>query len=83
MKVKRIDLDDEEMPATVTVEMTHDEAVYVALMIDRQSGSAAEEVIRGGNELSTSVYEGLAFGVFNRFYQDGVAGAAAVARGRQ
>ncbi|MGX1483412.1 hypothetical protein RKD45_002488 [Streptomyces griseus] len=79
MKVKRIDLDDEEMPERVLVELSHDEAVYLALMIGKQSGNDMNGVMPGGSRLGNSVYEGLAGGLFNRFYEDGVDGAAAVA----
>lgn len=48
MKVKRIDLDDEEMPERVLVELSHDEAVYLGLMIGRQSSNAMNEVMPGG-----------------------------------
>lgn len=83
MKVKQIDLNEDEMPEKVLVELSHDEAAYIALMIGRQSGADAEQVITNGSPLSTSVYEGLAFGLFNRFYEDGIEGAAAVMRGRK
>lgn len=78
MKVKRIDLDDEEMPETVLVELTHDEAAYVALLLGKQNGNTAAEILLGGAALNDAVYEGLTGGVFNRFYEDGVHGAAGV-----
>lgn len=82
MKVKRIDLDDEEMPERVLVELSHDEAVYLALVLGRQNGTQAEEVMPGGSALGSGVYEGLAGGLFNRFYDDGVSGAAEAVRRR-
>ena len=82
MKVKRIDLDDEEMPECIQVELSHDEAVYVALLIGKQTGTASENTMPGGAEFGSSVYYGLTGGVFNRFYEDGVDGAAEVARRR-
>lgn len=33
MKVKRIDLDDEQMPARIQVELSHDEATYLAVLL--------------------------------------------------
>ena len=82
MKVKRIDLDDDEVPASVTVELTHDEAVYLAVLTGKQNAVSAEEVLRGGAVHNGAVYECLSGGLFNRFYEDGVDGAAAVAHGR-
>lgn len=82
MKVKRIDLDDEEVPETVTVELTHDEAVFLALFLGKQKGAEEEAVMRGGSRLGGEIYEGLTGGVFNRFYDDGVNDAAVAARRR-
>ncbi|MGX1129876.1 uncharacterized protein (AIM24 family) [Streptomyces glaucescens] len=82
MKVKRIDLDDEEMPESVTVELTHDEAVYLAVMLGKQNGAEAEQVMRGGGKLGGAIYDGLTGSLFNRFYEDGVDGAAAAMRAR-
>lgn len=82
MKVKRIDLDDEEMPQKVVVELSHDEAVYVALLVGKQTGTSSEDVVPGGSELGSSVYYGLTGGVFNRFYDDGVTDAAKQTRRR-
>lgn len=82
MKVKRIDLDDEELPEKVLVELTHDEAVFVALLLGKQNGTTAEEILHGGGALVGAVYDGLAGGLFNRFYDDGVNDAAAALRNR-
>ncbi|WP_454328115.1 hypothetical protein [Streptomyces glaucescens] len=80
--MKRIDLDDEEMPESVTVELTHDEAVYLAVMLGKQNGAEAEQVMRGGGKLGGAIYDGLTGSLFNRFYEDGVDGAAAAMRAR-
>jgi len=77
MKVKRIDLDDEEMPERIHVELSHDEAAYVAVLLGTQNSIAAEETMSGGAVLNDAVYSGLAYSVFNRFYDDGVDGAVA------
>ncbi|MFF0055712.1 hypothetical protein ACFYRI_15105 [Streptomyces microflavus] len=82
MKVKRIDLDDEEMPERVLVELSHDEAVYLALLLGHQNGNDMNGVTPGGSRLGGAVYEGLSGGLFNRFYEDGVDGAAAAMRAR-
>ncbi|MER6249405.1 hypothetical protein [Streptomyces griseorubiginosus] len=82
MKVKQINLDDEEQPETVLVELTHDEAVFVALTLGKQNGTDGEAILAGGSTLGSRVYWGLCGGVFNRFYEDGIDGAAEAARGR-
>lgn len=83
MKVKRIDLDDEEMPETVVVELTHDEAVFLAVLLGQLRGNQEEKILRGASALVGDIYDGLAGGVFNRFYEDGVDGAVQAARARQ
>lgn len=80
MKVKRIDLDDEQMPARIQVELSHDEATYLAVLLGQQTGDQDQQVMPGGSDLSTDIYEGLVFGVFNRFYSSGVDGAVQAAR---
>ncbi|MFG2970892.1 hypothetical protein ACGFZS_47250 [Streptomyces sp. NPDC048288] len=82
MKIRRIDLDDDEAPETVTVELSHDEAVFLALFLGKQNGIEEEEVMRGGSVLGAGIYGALTGGVFNRFYEDGVDGAAKAARTR-
>jgi len=82
MKVKRIDLDDEEMPERVTVELTHDEAAYIATMVGKHSFNSAEQVMPGGGYLNSAISDALNGTVFNRFYEDGLAEAIAAVRGR-
>lgn len=83
MQVKQINLNDDEMPEAVLVRMTHDEAVYLTLLIGKQNGAAMEQVMPGGAVLGGAVYEALTGGLFNRFYEDGVNDAAAAAGARQ
>ncbi|MGW2384380.1 hypothetical protein [Streptomyces sp. NPDC001658] len=83
MKVKRIDLSDEEFPECVTVELTHDEATFLAVLLGKLNGTREEEIMKGGSELGSRIYWGLAGGVFNRFYEDGVDGALQAVRDRQ
>lgn len=83
MKVKQISLDDEELPETVTVELTHDEAVFLAVFLGRLNGEQEEEVMKGGSEIGSGIYHGLAGGVFNRFYENGVDEAAREAWSRK
>ncbi|MFD3815060.1 hypothetical protein ACFWRZ_08330 [Streptomyces rubiginosohelvolus] len=82
MKVKRIDLDDEGMPECVLVKLSHDEAVYLALLIGKQNGNDMNGVMPGGSLQGGAIYEGLAGGLFNRFYEDGVDGAVTAMRAR-
>lgn len=82
MKVKRIDLDDEEVPERVLVELSHDEAAYLALLLGKQNGNAANEITPGGAALGGAVHNGLTGGLFNRFYEDGVDGAVQAMRVR-
>ena len=80
MKVKRIDLDDEETPERVTVELSHDEAVFLAVLLGQMNGVREEEILPGGSGLGSAIYYGLAGGVFNRFYENGVEEAAQAAQ---
>lgn len=82
MKVKRIDLDDREMPERVLVELTHDEAAYLALLIGKQNSNDMNAVTPGGADLGGAIYDGLTGILFNRFYEDGADGAAAAMRAR-
>lgn len=76
MKVRRIDLDDDEMPERVLAELSHDEATLVATILGKYDYAALEALLPGGGALGGSVYDGLSGGLFNRFYDDGVVGAA-------
>ncbi|GGW76786.1 hypothetical protein [Streptomyces griseoloalbus] len=82
MKVKRIDLDEEEMPERVLVELSHDEAAYLALLIGKQNSTDMNEVMPGGTSQGGAIYDGLTGSLFNRFYEDGVDGAARAIRVR-
>lgn len=76
MQVKQINLDDDGQPETVLVRLTREEATYIALLTGRQNGSTSEEVMAGGGVLNGQVYEALTGEFFNRYYEDGVAGAS-------
>lgn len=77
MKVRRIDLDDEEMPERALVELSHDEALYLALLIGKTNGPRNEAVMPGGAKHGEAVYGALTGGLFNRFYDGGIQEAAA------
>jgi hypothetical protein len=62
MKVKQINLDDEGLPETLTVEMTREEAI----LITSHFGSVTPTT-----ETTSSVWRALSR-VFNAFWDDGV-----------
>ena len=82
MKVKRIDLDGEEMPERVLVELSHDEATYLALLLGKQNANDMNGVMPDGSLQGGAIYDGLTGSLFNRFYEDGVDGAAEAIRVR-
>lgn len=68
MRIVRIDLDGDEKPSELTVSMTVAEAATIATLTGQHT-PVTDEI--------SSVYYGLSGGFFNRFWEDGVAGAAA------
>jgi len=80
MKLKQINLDDDGVPETVLVQMSHDEALYLALLAGRQTGDSSEGIMPGGNTHNTSAWNTLAGDLFNNYYDDGVDEAASHAR---
>ena len=66
MKIRNIALDDDETPETITVDMTLAEAVWIATAAGVQVPSSKP---------TDDIYEALAGGVFNRFFEEGVEGA--------
>lgn len=75
MKIRSIQLDDDEMPQAVTVELTLREALFIGLAIGVNNDPPAEKILSGGAEECSSVYQGLTGGLFNRFWHDGIEGA--------
>lgn len=75
MQVKQINLDDDGQPETVLVRVTRAEAAYLALLTGKQNGLTSEEVMPGGADLNSEIYESLTGDFFNRYYEDGVNGA--------
>lgn len=69
MKIKGITFENNR-PATVTVELSLDEAGTVA---DRMGRATDYETVRAA-EVGTDLYEGLTGGLFNRFWDDGLNG---------
>jgi hypothetical protein len=75
MKVQALKLDDDLLPTTVTVEMTIQEAALFARMTGSLSPATVTTALGASwAEVNEEVYEGLAHGVFNRYWDDGVDG---------
>lgn len=71
MKLKSIQFDDASNPSALLVEMTTDEAAYLARVTGKQSGTNANAVMAGGSQLNSEI-QGCLFGeLFARFYEDG------------
>jgi hypothetical protein len=75
MKIQSIRLDEEENPDLIVMEMTADEAAFIARLAGSLSPrdviDALDEDPRWFNA-SAEIYHGLAGSVFNRFYDDGI-----------
>jgi hypothetical protein len=69
VKVLRIDLDEQELPATVQVEMTLAEAV----LITKHVGN-----LLPATSTSNGLWEALTGSLFNRFWDEGVDGVRGV-----
>ncbi|MGK3105335.1 hypothetical protein [Streptomyces sp. WAC05858] len=82
MRVKQINLDDEGMPESIVVHMSHDEAVYLAKLTGEQNWQSSEEIMPGGAPLNSGVFDSLSGEVFNRYYEDGVKDAEQAARSK-
>ncbi|WP_396902739.1 hypothetical protein [Mycolicibacterium sp.] len=72
MKIRSIAIGDDDMPQTITAELTAREAAFLAKLTGRMSHSDAEAVVPGFSAESGRVYSALAGEVFNRYYEDGV-----------
>lgn len=76
VKIRRIDLDEESTPTVLQVQMSVDEAIYLATFTGKQTGTAANEIWPGrGADLNSEIYFCLTGEFFNRFWDDGVADA--------
>lgn len=73
MRVARVDFDENEDPTRVHAILSTAEAALVAKLVGKLSHTEAEELMRGGGEVSSSLYEGMTGAFFNRYYDGGVA----------
>lgn len=72
MRVKRIDFNEDEDPATVHVAMSTTEAAMITLLIGKLNHHEMEDLMRGGGVVGSALCEGFAGAFFNRFYDGGV-----------
>jgi hypothetical protein len=72
MKIKGIKFGKKGLPSKVNVEMTVEEAAYLARVTGKQSGITAEEHMPGGREVNSAVYNYLVADVFNPYWEAGV-----------
>ena len=72
-KIKSITLndDDEPVPTSAVVELSLAELLFIARVTGKHSHTTAEEVMAGGGEASTSLYNSLVGNVINRFWDGG------------
>lgn len=72
MKIRQINLGDDELPETIVVEMSLSEAIFVGKLVGNTNDPEAETVKPGGKDDAYEVYSALTGGVFNRFWDGGV-----------
>lgn len=72
--IKAIEFDDSEQLESVTVKLTAAEAAFIALFTGKQTGEEDEDVMPGGSEVSSHLYEAFTKGTFNMLYDSGVSG---------
>lgn len=71
MRIRQINLDDHGLPDRVTAELTRDEALYIATILGKQNDLQANEIMSGGAEVGTEIYDSLTGELFNRYWEDG------------
>lgn len=67
MQIRNISLDEDQMPDIITVDMDISEAIQIAQWTGKTPNPTRE---------MATIHDGLAGYVFNRFWDDGVDGAA-------
>lgn len=72
MKVCRIELGEDEMPVKVVVELSTEEAAFIARAIGKHTETTGDAIMPGGGDLVLEVYNGLTGAFFNRFWDGGV-----------
>lgn len=59
-------------PDRVTVEMSKDEALILALLVGMTNDLDRNAMMPGGGALGSDIYDCLVGSVFNRYWEDGV-----------
>lgn len=72
MRIRSIAIGDDDMPETITAELTAREAAFLAKLTGRMSHSDAEAAVPGFSAESSRVHACLVGDLFNRYYEDGV-----------
>lgn len=72
MKLRSIDIGDDENPQSVTVTMTTREAAFIAKAFGKYSPKTAGEFLPGFDQVPGAVYACLVGDLFNRFWDNGV-----------
>ena len=71
-----MDFDDAGLPSGGTFVLTGVEMLYLAQLTGRQNGNTAEQVMSGGSEANSDIFDCLSGSVFNAYYEDGIDEAA-------
>lgn len=72
MKIKSVELDDNEMPDRITFEMSRQEAQWIAHICGKHSPATADDSLPGYADINSEIYDALTGGLFNRFWDGGV-----------
>lgn len=75
MKITKIALDDGR-PDEVTAVLTLDELIYIGLTIGKHAPTDANARMPEGNRVVTEIWNCLTGELFNRYWDDGINGAA-------
>lgn len=72
-RIKQVNLDDEGNPESALLALDAKELLYLALLLGKQTGLTADEVLpNDGSEVSSAIYGVLVGQLFNCYYEDGV-----------
>lgn len=72
MKLISMDFNEAELPETITVTLTIQEAAFLAKFVGGARVIDMNKVFDGGDKPGVEVYECLVGAVFNRYWDDGV-----------
>lgn len=75
MKIRSIQLNEDEMPESVTAVLSLREALFIGLVLGKQNDPDSNAILPEGYREGESVYNGLTGGLFNRFWENGIEGA--------